>query len=90
MKNLTLVEKALVGLGLLAGLTNPFTGAVILQGIDWVFQQGFVYVSPYAGPVFTVSFAIYMVVRNRKAEKVNVPSKSHKAKSSKFIATPVV
>ena len=90
MKKLPVAERILFVLFILAVLAFPVTGQYALsgltQGLDWIFQQAFIYSWVVVG-VFAVYLLMYCGFRYANLTKVNIPKKGVKtAKAGKYIA----
>ena len=74
MKNLKLKDKIALVLILAMAISNPATGQYVLQGLDWLFTQIFVY-----GAIVSLITAIYLLGWGawyyHKTEQPNIPKK---------------
>lgn len=86
MKNLKISEKVLLWLMLAMLVTNPVTGQLVLWSIDWAFGQFFA-VSGYIGVVAVSYLTLFLVWKNRQADKPKTKGKNKSA--GKYIATPI-
>lgn len=66
-------------------LTNPLTGQYVLQGLDWAFQQMFLY-GAWVTLVATIYLIGLMAYYYRRSQKINIPAKGKK-KSQAYITT---
>lgn len=84
MKKVGIKEKIAVGsLGAML-VSNPLTGQYVLQGLDWLFSQMFVY-----GAYVSIATTVYLVGLGawyyHKSEQVNIPSKAKATKAQRYL-----
>lgn len=84
---LSLGQKILLWLSLAMLVTNPVTGMVVLQAIDWAFAQAFSY-GGYVGVITTSYLVGYLLLLNHRSQKVKLPAKADKtSKAGQYIVT---